>query len=72
MATIRVRMGSKMIYLERFQDLYFKDHIWAVKEVWQEKIKHTKMNNFLASSFLGVTPSCVDWNVLRRRWSRGD
>ena len=47
LATIRVRMGSKMVHLERFQDLYFKDHIWAAKEVCREKVKHTKMNNFL-------------------------
>ena len=47
LATIRARMGSKMVYLERFQDLYFKDHIWAAKEVWREKVKHTEINNFL-------------------------
>ena len=47
LATIRVRMSSKMVYLERFQDLFFKDHIWAAKEVWREKVKHTEMNNFL-------------------------
>ena len=47
LTTIRAMMGSKIIYLERFQGHYFKDRIWAAKEVWQEKLKHTKMNNFL-------------------------
>ena len=46
LATIQSRIGSKTIHSERFQDLYFQDHIWAAKEVWREKYKHTEMNDF--------------------------
>ena len=45
------------IYLERFLDLFFKDHISATKEVWRGKIKCTEMNFFMVNSFLGMTPS---------------
>ena len=41
---------------DRFQDLYFKDHIWAAKEVWREKFKHTEMNDFLVLGGLHSEP----------------
>ena len=46
LATIKSRIASKAVHTERFQDLFFKDHIWAAKAVWREKIKHTEMNEF--------------------------
>ena len=40
---VRARIQHLQIYLERLQDCFFKDHIWAAKEVWREKIKHTDL-----------------------------
>ena len=56
LSTIRSRIASKAVHSERFQDLYFKDHIWTAKEVWREKYKHIKMNDFSVLCGLHLEP----------------
>jgi len=45
-STIRDRAQKPNHHLERYQDVFFMDHIWGAAETWQERLPAAEMSVF--------------------------
>ena len=45
-STIRDRAWKAQHHLERYQDVFFMDHIWGAAETWRERLLAIKMSVF--------------------------